>query len=47
MALELAAAQEGESVSTVLGRELLDFVSANSAWLGQEIAGLAAALAWP
>jgi hypothetical protein len=47
VALELAAAREGESVSALLSRELLDFVSANSAWLGEEIPGFAAAMGWP
>jgi hypothetical protein len=47
VALELAAAREGESVSALLGRELLDFVSANSAWLREEIPVFAAAMGWP
>jgi hypothetical protein len=47
VALERVAARDGKSVNTVLARELLDFVSAHSEWLGREVAGLAEALAWP
>ena len=47
VALERIAAEEGKSVSAVLARELLDLVSANSAWLSREVPGFAAALAWP
>lgn len=47
LALEHVAAREGKSVSAVLGRELLDFVSAHSEWLSGDIAGFAEALAWP
>jgi hypothetical protein len=47
VALERIAAEEGKTVSAVLARELLDLVSANSAWLSQEVPGFAAALAWP
>jgi DNA-binding ferritin-like protein (Dps family) len=47
VALEQAAARDGKSVSAVLGRELLDFVSAHSEWLAREVPGFAAALMWP
>jgi hypothetical protein len=47
VALERLAAIDGETVSAVLARELLDLVSANSEWLAQEVPGFAAALAWP
>jgi hypothetical protein len=47
VALERVAAAEKESVSTLLGRELRDFVSAHSEWLSAEVPGFAAALAWP
>ena len=47
VALERVAARDGKSVDAVLARELLDFVSAHSEWLGQEVPGLAEALAWP
>lgn len=47
VALERVATRDGKSVDTVLARELLDFVSANSAWLDREVPGLLAALAWP
>lgn len=47
VALERVAARDGKSVGTVLARELLDFVSANSGWLEREVPGFLAALAWP
>lgn len=47
VALERVAARDGKSVDTVLARELLDFVSAQSEWLAKEIPGFAEALAWP
>jgi hypothetical protein len=47
VALERVAARDGQSVDRVLARELLDFVSANSAWLDREVPGFLAALAWP
>ena len=47
VALERVAARDGKSVDTVLARELLDFVSAHSAWLEREVPGMLAALAWP
>ena len=47
VALERVAARDGKSVDAVLARELLDFVSAHSEWLGREVAGFAEALAWP
>jgi hypothetical protein len=47
VALERVAARDGKSVGTVLARELLDFVSANSRWLEREVPGFLAALAWP
>ena len=45
--LQRVAALEGRTVDAVLAAELLDFVSARSAWLDGEIAGFAEALAWP
>ena len=47
VALERVAARDGRSVDAVLARELLDFVSAHSAWLEREVPGMLAALAWP
>lgn len=47
VALERVAARDGQSVDAVLARELLDFVSAHSAWLDREVPGMLAALAWP
>jgi hypothetical protein len=47
VALERVAARDGTSLDTVLARELLDFVSAHSDWLSEEVPGFAAALAWP
>jgi hypothetical protein len=46
-ALQKVAAQEGRAVDAVLAAELLDFVSARSAWLNDEIPEFAEALAWP
>jgi hypothetical protein len=46
-ALERVAAREGLTVDAVLASELLDFVSAEGAWLSQEIAGFPEALKWP
>lgn len=47
VALERVAAREGRSVDSLLGKELLDFVSVHAEWLSAEVPGLAAALAWP
>jgi len=47
VALERLAAIDGETVSAVLARELLDVVSTHSEWLAQEVPGFAEALAWP
>jgi hypothetical protein len=47
VALERVAARERTSVDALLGRELLDFVSAHAEWLSAEVPGFAAALAWP
>ena len=47
VALEHVAARDGKTVSAVLGRELLDFVSTHSEWLSRDVPGLADALAWP
>jgi hypothetical protein len=47
LALEHVASRDGKTVSAVLGRELLDFVSANSEWLSSNIPGLTDVLAWP
>jgi hypothetical protein len=47
VALERVAARDGQSVDSMLARELLDFVSANSVWLDREVPGMLAALAWP
>lgn len=47
VALEQVAARDGQTVSAVLGRELLDFVSTHSEWLSARVPGFADALAWP
>ena len=47
VALEHVAARDGKTVSAVLGRELLDFVSTHSEWLSGVIPGFAEALVWP
>jgi hypothetical protein len=47
VALERVAVRDGRSVDRVLARDLLDFVSANAAWLDREVPGMLAALAWP
>jgi hypothetical protein len=47
VALERLAAVDGESVSAVLARELLDLVSVYAPWLSLEVAGFAEALSWP
>jgi hypothetical protein len=47
VALEHVAARDGKTVSAVLGRELLDFVSTHAEWLSHDVPGLADALAWP
>jgi hypothetical protein len=47
VAVERAALREGKSVDAVVARELLDFVSAQAEWVGREVPGFAAALAWP
>ena len=44
VALERVAEREGKSVDAVLARELLDFVSVHSPWIGAEMAGFAEAL---
>ncbi|HEY0370934.1 MAG TPA: hypothetical protein VGD79_02980, partial [Thermoanaerobaculia bacterium] len=47
VALQRVAARDGRSVDSLLASELLDFVSAHSAWLSREVPGFLAALAWP
>jgi hypothetical protein len=47
VALERLAAVDGESVSAVLARELLDLVSVHAPWLSLEVPGFAEALSWP
>jgi len=47
LALERMAERDGKSVNTVLARELLDVVSANSDYLSTRIRGFTAALNWP
>jgi hypothetical protein len=47
VALERMAGREGKSVDAVLARELLDFASVHSPWIGTEVPGFAAALQWP
>ena len=47
VALEQVAARDGRTVSAVLGRELLDFVSTHSDWLSAVVPGYADALSWP
>jgi hypothetical protein len=47
VALEHVAARDGKTVSAVLGRELLDFVSTHAEWLSRDVPGLADALTWP
>ena len=47
VALERLAARDGETVSRVLARELLDFVSVHAGWLSLEIPGFGEALEWP
>jgi hypothetical protein len=47
VALERLAAVDGESVSSVLARELLDLVSVHAPWLSLEVGGFAEALSWP
>jgi hypothetical protein len=47
VALERLAAVDGESVSNVLARELLDLVSVHAPWLSLEVRGFAEALSWP
>ena len=44
VALEHVAARDGKTVSAVLGRELLDFVSVHAEWLSRDVPGLADAL---
>ena len=46
-ALERVAGREERTIDAVLASELLDFVSAETAWLSREIPGLADALSWP
>jgi hypothetical protein len=47
VALERVAARERRSVSSLLARELRDFVSVHAPWLSGEVPGFAAAFAWP
>lgn len=47
VALERLAAIDGETVSAMLARELLDLVSLHSPWLSLEVPGFAEALHWP
>ncbi len=47
VALEKLAARDGETVSAVLARELLDLVSVHAEWLSAEVEGFGAAMAWP
>jgi hypothetical protein len=47
LALERLADRDGKSVDAVLAREMLDVVSANSAYLATAIPGFSAALRWP
>ena len=47
VAIERVAARDGHTASTVLARELRDFVSVHSEWLSQEVPGFAEAFAWP
>jgi hypothetical protein len=46
-AVERVASRKGKSVDAVVAWELLDFVSAQAEWVGPEVPGFAAALAWP
>lgn len=45
--LERLAARSGETVSTVLARELRDLVSAHSEWMSAQVPGFGEALGWP
>jgi hypothetical protein len=47
LSLKRLAERDGKSVNTLLARELLDVVSANSEYLATEIPGFRAALHWP
>lgn len=47
VALERLARRERRTVSAVLTSELHDLVSAHSEWLSRDVAGFAAAFAWP
>jgi hypothetical protein len=47
LALERLAERDGKSVDAVLGRELLDVVSAESNYLAEKIPAFEAALRWP
>jgi len=47
LALERLAERDGNSVATVLARELLDVVSAESDYLASTIPGFNAVLRWP
>jgi hypothetical protein len=44
---QMVTAHERRTVDALLAGELLDFFSASSTWLAGEIAGFAAAPAWP
>jgi hypothetical protein len=46
-ALERVSAREGHTIDAVLASELLDFVSAEAAWLSGEIPGFIEAMRWP
>lgn len=47
VALQRVAVREGKTVDAVVARELLDFVSAHSEWLGGEVVGFSEAFLWP
>jgi hypothetical protein len=47
VAIKRLAERDGKSVNSVLARELLDVVSANSEYLAAQIRGFKAALHWP
>lgn len=47
VALERVAARDRKSMDAVLARELLDFVSAHSEWLHEQVEGFGEILGWP
>jgi len=47
LALERVAMRDRRSVDALVGRELLDFISAEAEWLDREIPGFLETLAWP